>query len=325
MRGQYSFFPYAYVLSRLGWSCLLLFFSACQDPVQSATAPARSSTCEVAVTFRGEQPVAGRKGAMVLLPYGCRNMWNPGQPKAPKDSFFCVGPYWMDSVELSIARYESVMGRNTSFLHNGMFPQALPICPTCPIENLSYFDAILVANALTKREISPVDTVYSYDAVQVYVKQDTASLTGAAWAYAMIEPSYTTGLVNLRVDTTKNGYRLPTDQEWAWAAMGDFNPFTLSEEYPDSVFQWTSSLASETTHPVGSKPWTLWGLHDMKGNAWEWIGSNRALGGGWRGPSSFDSDLRNDAVFGDEAAGVRFVRRVQASEQTTSVRRRSCQ
>lgn len=309
------------VLFVFGASVILV---ACNGPAPSATVPAASTPCEAAAAFRGEQPVVARKGAMVLLPYGCRNMWNPGQPKAPKDSFFCVGPFWMDTVELTIARYEDAIGRNPSFLHNQMFPQVLPVCPMCPIENLRFFDAVLAANALTKREMSPADTVYSYDEIQTYTKQDTANLTGTAWAYAMMEPSYTTGLVNLRIDTAKNGYRLPNDQEWAWAAMADFNPFTLMDEYPDSVYQWTSSNSNETTYPVGSKKWMLWGLHDMKGNAWEWIESKRALGGGWRNGSSLYADLRNGSVFGEEYAGVRFVRRVQASEQTTSVLRRGC-
>lgn len=304
--------------------CASIAMEACQGPTPSAAASATSSNCEVAVAIRGEQPVVGRKGSMVFLPYGCRNMWNPGQPKAPNDSFFCVGPFWMDSAELTIADYKSLMGKNSSFLHNELFPQEMPECPRCPIENLTWFEAVLVANARTKREMSPVDTVYSYDAVEAVVRTDSASLTGWAYVYAKVKPVRVVGLRNLRVDTTKNGYRLPTDQEWAWAAMADFNPFTLSEEYPDSVFQWTSSLASETTHPVGSKPWILWGLHDMKGNAWEWIGSNRALGGGWRHGSSFYTDIRNEGVFGEEHAGARFVRRVQASEQSTSVLRRGC-
>lgn len=304
------------------WACMALV--ACQEPTPGTTAPVGSSSCVIAGAFREGQPVAGRKGAMVLLPYGCRNMWNPGQPKAPNDSFFCVGPFWMDSAELTIDEYTSLLGRNSSFLHNEMLAQQLPECPRCPIENLTLSEAMLAANARTKRDMPASDTVYSYDSVEVVTRTDTASLTGWAYVYAKLKPDRVVGLRNLRVDTTKNGYRLPGDQEWAWAAMADFNPFTLGDDYPDSTFQWTSSLSSATTHPVASKAWMLWGLYDMKGNAWEWIGSNRALGGGWRNGSSFYTDLRNDGVFGEEYAGARFVRRMQASEQTTSVLRRRC-
>ncbi|MCW3126340.1 MAG: Sulphatase-modifying factor protein [Bacteroidetes bacterium] len=71
--------------------------------------------------------------------------------------------------------------------------------------------------------------------------------------------------------TTGLRYRLPTEAEWEYAALGGKQ--SKGYRYPggDSLDEvaWIRSNAGDTTHPVGLKKPNELGLYDMAGNAWE--------------------------------------------------------
>lgn len=85
---------------------------------------------------------------------------------------------------------------------------------------------------------------------------------------------------SVNVDKTKNGYRLPTSDEWKWAAKGGTNrdpyQYAGSDDIDDVAWYRENSGDNGTStnrksHPVKGKQPNSLGLYDMSGNIKEWI------------------------------------------------------
>jgi formylglycine-generating enzyme required for sulfatase activity len=79
----------------------------------------------------------------------------------------------------------------------------------------------------------------------------------------------------------QTGMRLPTEAEWEYAyRAGTTAAFHGSVSYPDGTdndsvvgqIAWFDQNASSQTRPVGGKAANGFGLHDMSGGVWEWVG-----------------------------------------------------
>lgn len=68
-------------------------------------------------------------------------------------------------------------------------------------------------------------------------------------------------------EKTGKRWRLPTEAEWEYAARAG-----TTTDYPwGNKFEKNRVNNGPTTDPVGSYAANAWGLHDMHGNAWEWM------------------------------------------------------
>jgi formylglycine-generating enzyme required for sulfatase activity len=142
----------------------------------------------------------------------------------------------------------------------------VPDPDTYPVRRISWNDAAKFCNA--KSEMEQLQPVY----------QANGETYKAGWA----DPT---------VNQTANGYRLPSEAEWEWAARGGVN--SMSYAYSggsdiDKVAWYSDNHAGLGPRPGGQKAANELGIHDMSGNLYEFtqdpvIGGSfrRSRGGSW--------------------------------------------
>jgi formylglycine-generating enzyme required for sulfatase activity len=117
--------------------------------------------------------------------------------------------------------------------------------PDCPVQSVSWLDAVKFCNWLSRREGRPI----------CY----TASTNAA-------------GEIEWHWDREAGGYRLPTEAEWEYACRaGSQSSWAFGDdEGLLGEYSWYYYNSRDRSWPAGSKLPNAWGLFDMHGNVWEW-------------------------------------------------------
>jgi len=227
-----------------------------------------------------------------------------------------VSSFYIDKYELTQAGYQAVMGSNPA--------SGYGVGDTYPVYYVSWFNAIEYCNRRSMQEgLTPCYSYLTYGT--------NPDNWPAGWN------TNDNNHTNVSCNWSANGYRLPTEMEWMFAAKGGNQSlgYTYSGSNTIGNVAWYTANSNSHTWDIGLKASNELGIFDMSGNLWEWVwdidgyypsgpqtnptgptsgGSRVKRGGGWISAENYCSVTRRlslDAVYMDNCIGFRCSRIAQ--------------
>jgi len=186
-----------------------------------------------------------------------------GSPdELPVHQVYVTG-FSISKYEITQREWEDVMGEN---------PSSFTGDASLPVENVSIYSIMSYCNRRSIREgKAPVYSINFLTNPDYWGEIPTSD--NPAWN-------------NIHWNWDSNGYRLPTEAEWEFAARARTNNpdyiYAGSNDLDEVAWHYGNSGAQ--THNVGLKQPNGWGMYDMSGNVWEWCWD-------WFGPYFSQSEV----------------------------------
>ncbi|MFA7543968.1 MAG: SUMF1/EgtB/PvdO family nonheme iron enzyme [Candidatus Cloacimonadaceae bacterium] len=161
-----------------------------------------------------------------------------------------LSSFYISKYETTQAEYQAVMGTNPARYYG--------VGDNYPVYYVSWFNAIEYCNRCSMQEgLNPCYSYGSYGSNPDNWPSD--------WHTS------NSNHTNVSCNWTANGYRLPTEMEWMYAAKGgnQSQGYTYSGSNDINAVAWYSSNSGSTTHTVGTMLPNELGIYDMSGNVWE--------------------------------------------------------
>lgn len=161
-----------------------------------------------------------------------------------------VSSFFIDNTEITQAEYQAIMSENPSTGYGEG--------DTYPVYGVTWFDAVEYCNR--RSILEGLQSCYTYQG-----SGTDPDFWPSGWN---TDANHT----QISLDINQNGYRLPTEMEWMFAAKG--GNLTQNYSYCGSnninEVSWFTSNSGGTTHPTAQLQANELGLFDLGGNVWEW-------------------------------------------------------
>jgi len=190
-------------------------------------------------------------------------------------------PFYLGRTEVTQGLWEATVKENPSHFSG---------CGAdCPVERVTWCMSVVFANRLSRLE-------------------------GLEPAYELPKGFLSAAMGRECNDTSKkvgwkreaNGYRLPSEAEWEYAARAKQTFLYAGSDNIEEV-AWYIANAGRKSHPVAKKKPNGWGLFDMSGNVYEWVWDRGEVfaRGGW--PDTYPDGKATDPT-GPKTGAHRVVR-----------------
>ncbi len=225
------------------------------SPLQNAVALVKSSVQKEEQRAKAAAVLSSIKESMVFVEGGIFQMGRSSgySSERPVHSVI-LSSFSIGKTEVTQEQWKAVMGNNPSYYNGDLRP----------VERVSWYDAIVFCNKLSLlSEKRPVYTV-------------NGKSNPAEWNYIPCQGNSISG--SIEMEQSADGYRLPTEAEWEYAARGGKKSRGYKYSGSDNLesVAWYSSNSGDKTHDVATKAANELGLYDMSGNVaewcWDWYG-----------------------------------------------------